>query len=89
MLFTSAGFAFLYLPVVFAGFFLIGRRSEWLAAAWLLLVWQMQKLCASSSMISPRAMNPDLVGIPAWSNWDRGMAMLLKWCSWSWSKVSL
>lgn len=37
MLFTSAGFAFLYLPVVFAGFFLIGRRSEWLAAAWLLL----------------------------------------------------
>ncbi|CDH46094.1 MBOAT family O-acyltransferase [Candidatus Contendibacter odensensis] len=37
MLFTSALFAFLYLPVVFAGFFALGRRSESGAAAWLFL----------------------------------------------------
>ncbi len=35
MLFTSLHFALLFLPVVFAGFFLIGRRSHTLAAAWL------------------------------------------------------
>lgn len=37
MLFTSAIFAFLYLPVVFAGFFALGRYSERGAAAWLFL----------------------------------------------------
>ncbi len=35
MLFTSAVFVFLYLPVVFAGFFALGRYSERGAAAWL------------------------------------------------------
>ena len=37
MLFTSAIFAFLYLPVVFAGFFALGHYSERGAAAWLFL----------------------------------------------------
>jgi alginate O-acetyltransferase complex protein AlgI len=37
MLFTSAAFALLFLPVVLAGFFLIGRRSRSAAAGWLLL----------------------------------------------------
>ena len=35
MLFTSAVFAFLFLPVVFAGFFLIAPRSHNAAALWL------------------------------------------------------
>jgi alginate O-acetyltransferase complex protein AlgI len=35
MLFTSAVFAFLFLPVVFAGFFIIALRSHRGAAAWL------------------------------------------------------
>lgn len=37
MLFTSAQFIFLYLPIVLAGFFLIGSFSRPLAAAWLTL----------------------------------------------------
>jgi alginate O-acetyltransferase complex protein AlgI len=37
MLFTSALFAWLYLPVVLAGFFVIGRWSERGAALWLFL----------------------------------------------------
>lgn len=37
MLFTSALFAWLYLPVVLAGFFAIGRWSETAAALWLFL----------------------------------------------------
>lgn len=35
MLFTTATFVLLFLPVVLTGFFLLGRRSESLAAAWL------------------------------------------------------
>lgn len=35
MLFNSYSFIFLYLPIVFAGMFLIGRRSHRLAALWL------------------------------------------------------
>ena len=35
MLFNSHGFIFLFLPVVVATFFVIGRRSQSLAAAWL------------------------------------------------------
>lgn len=35
MLFTTATFAFLYLPVVLVGFYLLGRRSHTLAAGWL------------------------------------------------------
>lgn len=35
MLFTTATFAFLYMPVVLVGFFLIGRTSRQLAALWL------------------------------------------------------
>lgn len=35
MLFTTATFAFLYLPVTLIGYFLLGRRSGTLAAAWL------------------------------------------------------
>jgi alginate O-acetyltransferase complex protein AlgI len=34
MLFTTAVFAMLFLPVVVAGFFLIARRSHYLAASW-------------------------------------------------------
>ncbi|MDP3168467.1 MAG: MBOAT family protein [Hydrogenophaga sp.] len=37
MLFTSALFAWVYLPIVLAGFFIIGRWSERGAAAWLFL----------------------------------------------------
>lgn len=37
MLFTTATFAFLYLPIVLVGFFACGRRSQTLAALWLLL----------------------------------------------------
>lgn len=37
MLFTSAQFIFLFLPVVLAGFFAIGRFNRQLAAAWLTL----------------------------------------------------
>lgn len=37
MLFNSYEFLFLFLPVVYAGFWLIGRRSGTLAAAWLTL----------------------------------------------------
>jgi len=37
MLFNSYGFIFLFLPITFAGFFLIGRRSQKLAALWLAL----------------------------------------------------
>ena len=36
VLFTTATFAFLYLPVVLAGFFILGHRSPKWAAAWLL-----------------------------------------------------
>jgi len=35
VLFTTATFAFLYLPVVLAGFYLLGRWSQGWAAAWL------------------------------------------------------
>ncbi|MFT3717856.1 MBOAT family O-acyltransferase [Pseudorhodoferax sp.] len=35
MLFTTATFAFVYLPIVLVGFFLCGRRSPVLAAFWL------------------------------------------------------
>ncbi len=35
MLFTTATFAFLFLPAVLLGYFLLGRRSGVLAAAWL------------------------------------------------------
>lgn len=35
MLFTTATFAFLYLPAVLAGFYLLGRYSQTWAAAWL------------------------------------------------------
>ena len=35
MLFTTATFVFLYLPTVLLGYFLLGRRSGTLAAAWL------------------------------------------------------
>ena len=35
MLFTTATFAFLYLPIVLLGYFALGRRSAMLAAAWL------------------------------------------------------
>jgi alginate O-acetyltransferase complex protein AlgI len=35
MLFTSALFAFIYLPIVFVGFFALGRYSHKYAAAWL------------------------------------------------------
>jgi len=35
VLFTTATFVLLFLPVVLTGFFLLGRRSESLAAAWL------------------------------------------------------
>src|SRR5882762_2916130 len=37
MLFGTAAFAFAFLPVVFAGFFLIGRFSNSFAAGWLFL----------------------------------------------------
>ncbi|WP_326540109.1 MBOAT family O-acyltransferase [Pseudorhodoferax sp.] len=37
MLFTTAAFLLLYLPVTLAGFFLIGRRSPAAAAGWLFL----------------------------------------------------
>lgn len=37
MLFTTAAFALLFLPLVLIGFFLIGRRSQKGAAAWLCL----------------------------------------------------
>src|ERR1051325_72309 len=37
MLFNSYGFIFLFLPLTFAGFFLIGRHSRKLAALWLAL----------------------------------------------------
>jgi alginate O-acetyltransferase complex protein AlgI len=37
MLFGTAAFAFAFLPIVFAGFFLIGRLSHSLAAGWLFL----------------------------------------------------
>ena len=37
MLFTSALFAFVYLPIVFAGFFALGRYSPRYAATWLFL----------------------------------------------------
>jgi len=35
VLFTATTFAFLYLPFVLAGYYLLGRRSPWAAAAWL------------------------------------------------------
>lgn len=35
MLFTNISFAFLYLPIVLLGYFVLGRRSERAAAAWL------------------------------------------------------
>lgn len=35
MLFTTATFAFLYLPLVLVGYFILGRRSATLAASWL------------------------------------------------------
>ena len=35
MLFTTATFAFLYLPLVLAGYYLLGRRSPTAAAGWL------------------------------------------------------
>ena len=35
MLFTSAVFFFLYLPTVFSGYYLLGRRAPTWAAAWL------------------------------------------------------
>jgi alginate O-acetyltransferase complex protein AlgI len=37
MLFTTATFILLFLPITLAGFFLIGQRSRSAAAAWLLL----------------------------------------------------
>jgi len=37
MLFNSVDFIFLFLPIVFGGYFLIARRSHQLAAAWLAL----------------------------------------------------
>lgn len=37
MLFTSALFAFVYLPIVFTGFFALGRYSQRYAASWLFL----------------------------------------------------
>src|ERR1044072_1178595 len=37
MLFTTASFAFLYLPAVLIGFFLIARVSRQFAALWLFL----------------------------------------------------
>jgi alginate O-acetyltransferase complex protein AlgI len=37
MLFTSALFAFVYLPIVFMGFFALGRYSPKFAASWLFL----------------------------------------------------
>lgn len=36
MLFTTATFAFLFLPLVLAGYYLLGRRTQTGAAAWLL-----------------------------------------------------
>ena len=37
MLFTSALFAFIYLPIVFVGFFALGRYSPKSAATWLFI----------------------------------------------------